>query len=126
MLIKPTRLNGVHPDLITVINLAGKEVDLFVLEGVRSKERQKKLVARGASKTMNSKHLLQPDGFAHAVDVAPYVDTDSDGDLEISWHWPDYYVIEKVIKEVAKECGIDLQWGGDWKSFKDGPHWQLA
>lgn len=126
ILINAKKLNGVHPDLITLINIASRECDLYVLEGVRNIKRQKLLVARGSSKTMNSKHLLQTDGFSHAVDVAPWVDTDGDGDMEISWAWPDYHVIAPIIKQVSDDLGIGVTWGGDWKTFKDGPHWQLT
>lgn len=126
MLFRAKRLIGVHPDLITVVNLVGKERNIIVIEGVRTVERQQKLVARGSSTTMNSKHIVQPDGFAHAVDIAPYFDTDNDGDLEPSWAWVDYYPLAEAMKECAEKYGIKLQWGGDWKKFKDGPHWQLA
>ena len=126
MIVNLKRLNGVHPDLITIMNLIGQKHDIAILEGVRTPERQKKLVARGSSKTMNSKHIIQSDGFAHAVDVTPFFDTDGDGDSEVSWAWPDYYPLAHAIKMKAKELGIVLQWGGDWKTFKDGPHWQLV
>jgi peptidoglycan L-alanyl-D-glutamate endopeptidase CwlK len=125
MLINSIKLNGVHPDLITVINLASRDTDLYVIEGVRDLDRQRRLVKRGASKTLKSKHLMQDTGFAHAVDVAPYVDTDADGDREISWAWPDYYPLAEVIKRVARDLSIPLTWGGDWQHFKDGPHWEL-
>ena len=110
------RLDGVHPDLVAVVQRAIEitEIDFTVLEGVRSIERQRKLYASGASKTLNSRHLT-----GHAVDLAPYVDG------AVSWHWPQYYVLEKAVKAAADELGIPIVWGGDWSSFKDGPHWQL-
>jgi len=110
------RLIGVHPDLVIVFAVAiqRSEIDFAVLEGVRTIERQKKLVEQGASKTMKSRHLT-----GHAVDVAPYVDG------EIRWDWPLYDRIAKTIKQAAADCHITVEWGGDWKSFKDGPHWQL-
>lgn len=110
------RLRGVHPDLVKVVERAIQitQVDFTVLEGFRSVARQRKLVKSGASKTMNSRHLT-----GHAVDLGAYVDG------EISWHWPHYYVIEKAMKQAAKELGVIIEWGGDWKSFKDGPHYQL-
>ena len=66
------KLKGVHPDLVKVVKEAIKHVDFTVLEGVRSLERQEELVRQGKSKTMNSKHLVQIDGYAHALDIAPY------------------------------------------------------
>lgn len=110
------RLNGVHPDLASVVKLAieRSEVDFMVTEGLRSKERQKELVAAGASKTMNSRHIT-----GHAVDLAAYVNG-------IRWDWPLYEKIAKAMKQAAYELNIKIEWGGDWKSFKDGPHFQLS
>lgn len=109
------RLNGVHPDLVSVVKLAieRSEVDFMVTEGLRSKERQKELVAAGASKTMNSRHIT-----GHAVDLAAYVNG-------IRWDWPLYEKIAKAMKQAAYELNIKIEWGGDWKSFKDGPHFQI-
>ena len=116
------RLKGVHPDLVRVVQRAIEisDIDFTVLEGLRTVERQRQLVAQGASKTLNSRHLT-----GHAVDLAPFLDTDGDGDREISWHWSHYHRLAPVIKRAAKECGVTITWGGDWKSFKDGPHWEI-
>ncbi len=116
------RLIGVHPQLVRVINRALElsPIDFTVLEGLRTVERQKKLVAQGASKTMNSRHIT-----GHAVDIAPFLDTDGDGDKEISWSWPHYHRLAPYVKQAAKECGVTITWGGDWRTFKDGPHWEL-
>jgi peptidoglycan L-alanyl-D-glutamate endopeptidase CwlK len=110
------RLEGVHPDLVRVVERAITltTVDFTILEGVRTKERQMKLFQQGASKTMNSRHLT-----GHAVDLGAYVDG------EVRWDWPLYYQIANAMKMAALEEGVDLEWGGDWKSFKDGPHYQL-
>lgn len=109
------RLKGVHPDLASVVKLAieRSDVDFMVTEGLRSKERQKELVAAGASKTMNSRHIT-----GHAVDLAAYVNG-------IRWDWPLYEKIAKAMKQAAYELNIKIEWGGDWKSFKDGPHFQI-
>lgn len=109
------RLKGVHPDLVSVVKLAieRSDVDFMVTEGLRSKERQKELVAAGASKTMNSRHIT-----GHAVDLAAYVNG-------IRWDWPLYEKIAKAMKHAAYELNIKIEWGGDWKSFKDGPHFQI-
>jgi peptidoglycan L-alanyl-D-glutamate endopeptidase CwlK len=107
-------LSGVHPDLVAVVNRAIQitKQDFTVIEGIRNINRQRQLVKSGASTTMNSRHLT-----GHAVDIAPW---------PISWEWEDFYPIEEAMKLAADELGIDLEWGGDWKSFKDGPHWQLS
>ena len=107
-------LNGVHPDLVRVVERAITltKKDFTVIEGLRTRERQRELVRRGASRTMNSRHLT-----GHAVDITPY---------PISWDWDDgYYDIADAMKEAARLEGVEIEWGGDWRTFKDGPHWQL-
>ena len=106
-------LKGVHPDLVKVVYRALEltSQDFVVIDGLRTIEEQKVLVKHGKSKTMNSRHLT-----GHAVDIAPY---------PISWDWSKYYAIEDAMKRAAREVGVQVEWGGDWKSFKDGPHWQL-
>lgn len=110
-------LKGVHPDLVKVMERAigCSTVDFTVLEGVRTLERQKELMKAGATRTMNSRHLT-----GHAVDVAPFVNG------EVRWDWPLYHQLAKIIKKAAEELGVAIQWGGDWRSFKDGPHWELT
>lgn len=114
-------LVGVHEDLVKVVRSAAKisAVPFTVTEGVRTVERQRELVQAGASQTMNSRHLRGPGGFAHAVDVAALVGG------KISWDWPLYTRISIAFKQAAAELGIPIEWGGDWKNFKDGPHYQL-
>ena len=127
MLLKSERLAGVHPDLVKVMKKAAESCpfDIMILEGVRSIERQRKLVDQGASQTMDGRHLIGKDGLGHACDAAPVLDTDGDGDTEISWAWPHYHVMAPYIKQAALDLGIKLYWGGDWTKFKDGPHWEL-
>lgn len=111
-----SRLVGVHPDLVKVVERAIQitEIDFVVLEGLRTLATQKKYVAQGASKTLRSRHLT-----GHAVDIAPWVGG------TVSWHWPLYHKLAVAMKQAAKELNVPIEWGGDWKSFKDGPHWQL-
>lgn len=111
-----TRLKGVHPDLVKVVVEAAisSPVKFMVLEGKRTVARQRKLVASGASKTMRSRHLT-----GHAVDLAPIVDG------KISWAWPVYNILGPHIEATAKKLGVQIKWGGRWKRFKDGPHFQL-
>ena len=110
------RLKGVHPDLVKVVERAIQitPIDFTVLEGLRTVARQKQLVAAGASQTMNSRHIT-----GHAVDIAPLLNG------KVSWDWPLYNKIAPFIKQAAKDVGVPIEWGGDWKTFKDGPHWQL-
>ena len=110
------RLQGVHPDLVKVVERAIEmsPVDFTVLEGLRSPERQQTLVASGASQTLNSRHIT-----GHAVDLGAWVDN------QVDWSWPLYHQIANAMKAAANELGIPIVWGGDWKTFKDGPHFEL-
>lgn len=110
------RLEGVHPDLVAVVEAAAEvtEVDFIVTEGLRTKERQEQLVRAGASKTLKSRHLT-----GHAVDLAAKVGN------EVRWDWPLYHKLAAAMKDSAAALGIEIEWGGDWKSFPDGPHFQL-
>ncbi|MEE9351506.1 MAG: M15 family metallopeptidase [Thiotrichaceae bacterium] len=111
------KLEGVHTDLVRVVVLAIQhtKVDFTVLEGVRSLERQEELFNSGASNTMNSRHLT-----GHAVDLGAWVGG-------IRWDWPLYYKIADAMKLSAVRLGgINVEWGGDWETFKDGPHFQLS
>jgi len=115
------KLDDAHPDLEKVIRRAAElsDIPFAVLEVKRSMERQRHLVAKGASRTMKSRHLPGKDGKSRAVDIAPL---DSG---QVSWAWPLYHKLAPVVKQAAKELGVPIEWGGDWKTFKDGPHWQL-
>ncbi len=112
-----SRLVGVHPDLVRCVERAIQitEVDFMVVEGVRDLRRQRELVARGASTTMNSRHLT-----GHAVDLCAYVDG------ELIWKQPEAGKVAAAMKQAANEFGVALEWGGDWRSFIDTPHFQLA
>lgn len=120
------RLQGVHPDLVRVVKRASTilrykddRVDFSVGEGVRTLARQKELYAKRASQTMNSRHLVSPNGFSHAVDLVALVGG------QVTWSWEPYFDIAEAMKQAALELNIPIEWGGDWKSFRDGPHFQL-
>lgn len=109
-------LEGVHPDLVKVVRRALEltEVDFVVVEGIRTLEKQKQYFDSGASKTMNSRHLT-----GHAVDLIAWVNR------TVDWNLVHYKRIAAAMKEAGRELGIPVEWGGDWKTFKDGPHFQL-
>ena len=115
------RLEGAHPDLRKVFMRAAEitDLDFTILEVLRTTNRQKLLVKQGASKTMKSRHLASHDGLSRAVDAAPVIDGN------VSWDWPLYHRLAKIIKQAAKDVNVPIEWGGDWRTFKDGPHWQL-
>ena len=117
------RLASVHPDLIRIVERARLAVPFIVVEGLRTRERQERLVAIGASRTLASRHLT-----GHAVDLAYWLD-DGDGAPEageVRWDWPLARKIATAMKTAAAEEGVALVWGGDWKSFPDGPHFELS
>jgi peptidoglycan L-alanyl-D-glutamate endopeptidase CwlK len=110
------RLVGVHADLVQVVERAIEitTVDFTVLEGLRTPERQKALRDAGASQTLNSRHIT-----GHAVDLGALIDG------EVRWDWPLYHKIAAAMKEASKELNVTIVWGGDWRTFKDGPHFEL-
>ena len=125
-------LRGVHPDLVRVVKraISISSVDFTVIEGLRTVARQKELVAKGASKTMRSRHLS-----GHAIDIAPYVAG------QVRWDWPLFLPIAEAMKKAAEIEDVRIRWGGTWKllsaisgpitakvlsrSFPDGPHFEL-
>jgi peptidoglycan LD-endopeptidase CwlK len=113
------RLHGVHADLADVVRRAQDfmpaGLGFIVIEGVRSAARQAELVRVGASRTHNSRHLT-----GHAVDLAVTLAG------EVRWDWPLYDVLAKAMKMAAADLGVKIVWGGDWLSFRDGPHFELA
>lgn len=110
------KLLGVHSELAGVVRKAIQltTTDFKVIEGVRTLEKQREYFEAGKSRTMKSRHLT-----GHAVDLAPIVDG------TISWEPQDFYPIAVAMKNAAKANGVDIEWGGDWKSFVDMPHFQL-
>lgn len=111
-----TQMQGVHPDLIAVIETAIQlsSVDFMVTEGRRDSARQAALVRAGASRTLNSRHLT-----GHAVDVAALIEG------QVRWDWPLYGRIAGAFKTAARDLGVPLIWGGDWPRLRDGPHFEL-
>ena len=104
------KLEGVHPAMTGVVERAIQltDVDFGVTQGVRTLDEQKANVAAGRSQTMASKHLLQDDGFSHAVDVVAYVGSD------VSWELNMYDNICDAFKTAAEEVGCSVKWGAAW------------
>ena len=99
-----------HPDLVKVVERAIRitKQDFSVHDGMRSLAEQKRYVARGVSKTLKSKHLKQPDGHGHAVDLVPYING------KFRWEWEPIYEIAAAVHRAANELGVRLRWGGVW------------
>ena len=99
------RLRGVHPKLVNVLNELIKIMDVTIIEGLRSEERQKELLEQGKTKTKFSKHIK-----GKAVDLAPY---------PIDWEDRERcHYMGGMIRGIGKQLNTDLRWGGDW--YSDG------
>jgi len=129
------RTRGVNESLVLVMREAfarwhrqGKRV--AITEGLRTRERQAELVRKGASRTMNSKHIV-----GKAVDV---VILKANG--EADWTPASYTAFARVVAQVALEMGVPIRWGGSWRwisgpdchdypyvgaRFFDGPHFEV-
>lgn len=110
------KMVGVNQKLVEVVKLAitKSPFDFSISEGLRTVERQKELVAQKKSQTMKSRHLV-----GEAVDICVLVNG------KANWDFENYRKVADVFKECAKELGVKITWGGDWTSFKDGPHFQI-
>ena len=99
------RLKGLDQDLIDVVQRAIDitEIDFGVSEGLRTLERQKELVEKGASQTLKSKHL-----GGKAVDLVAYIGP------RVSWELKVYDDIADAMRQAAKELDVTLRWGAAW------------
>ena len=102
-------LSEAHPKLQELFNEVIKHFDCSVISGKRTIEQQRLLVAKGASKTMNSRHIQRKgELFCRAVDVIAY---------PIKWgNWKRHYYFGGFVMGIAKKMGINIRWGGDWDS----------
>ena len=99
------RMKGVHPDLVKVVEKAitFTKIDFGVIEGLRTEEKQKELVASGASQTMKSKHLT-----GDAVDLMAYVNGRG------CWEIGVYDEVADAMKQAAYEEDVMIRWGAAW------------
>lgn len=114
-------LVGVDSRLVKVVERASEIIaelnnglGFIVTEGVRTEARQAELFKAGATRTMKSYHLV-----GKAVDLAATVGG------EVRWFMPLYRTLSEAMKKAAKEQNVTITWGGDWVTFKDGPHFQI-
>lgn len=116
MIKNEAELKGVHPHLAAVVREAAKFTDFQVLDGLRTASEQAVNLKHGATKL---KHSLHQDGLA--VDLGVLVNG------KVVWKpWSLYEAQARVVKVAAARLGVKIEWGGDWKTFKDGVHFQLA
>ena len=127
--------------------LTEAQIHVLIVDTLRTPAEQADNIARGVSWTLNSKHLVQPDGYGYAVDLVPYIDG------QLRWEWPAIYPIAWAVRKAALELDTELIWGGVWDrpmselgdtadaikrdvveytkrhpgpDFLDGPHYQLV
>lgn len=116
-------------------------MDHSIIDGVRTVAEQQKNIAKGVSKTMDSKHLPQADGVSHALDMMPFpvewgkVDKglNAVANVDRTLQVLRAYYFQGVVKGIAIMMGIDIRQGVDWdsdtkfddQSFHDIPHVEL-
>lgn len=112
------RMRGMHPDLIDIIETTADRLPFAIgipKDGhLRTEAEQRRMVETGASQTMNSRHRT-----GHAVDLFAEIDGKD------VWTKPHSRIIAEMMQAVATEKGINITWGGTWKSG-DTPHFELS
>lgn len=127
-------LAGVHPTLVRILSEVTEFFDCTILGGTRTVEEQKQNVAKGLSKTMNSLHIVQEDGYGHAVDVAPNPQQwDNSPPSGLTKYEVEQVAFLFFVKGYAKAQGVELRIGADWNgnnltqdnTFNDLDHIEL-
>jgi peptidoglycan L-alanyl-D-glutamate endopeptidase CwlK len=115
------KFRGVHPDLIRVARRAITitTVDFGIADGLRSLELQQTYVAEGKSKSLNSKHLAQSDGYSHAIDVYGFANGKASYDMKHMRPVMQAFVTAAILE------GVKIKLGGLWPTFVDTPHIEL-
>ncbi len=110
------KLTTVIPELQAVMRRALElsPIDFGISEGRRSIERQRELYDAGKSQTLKSRHII-----SRAVDVYAWVGG------AVSWNMDHYHMINEAVQQAAQELGEEIIWGGSWRTFKDGVHFQI-
>lgn len=139
------KMKGVHPKLIELMKkaISDSPYDFKVVQGLRTAEYQNSLYQQGRTKpgkivtkldgyNRKSNHQAKSDGYGHAVDIAVCGHYDQNGiyvkyttDTEM-FDNKKLVEISRHVKAVAKEMGLDIVWGGDWKTLYDTPHYELV
>jgi peptidoglycan L-alanyl-D-glutamate endopeptidase CwlK len=115
------KLKDCHDALKVIVEELANVKNFVVCCGFRGEKEQNEAFKNGNSKLKFplSRHNEFP---SRAVDLAPC----NDGGV-IDWNNIDAFKdLAKEFKRIAKEKNIKIVWGGDWKSFKDYPHYELS
>lgn len=130
-----------HGELIEVLDAvleeATDEQDFAIIDGLRNEREQTLAFQNGTSQAEYAKSYhngsFDEDGIWHddisdAADVMPYPIEWPDKEKDLPYEYVHkmlriYDLAYRILKK-ADELGIALEWGGMFKSFFDGPHYQ--
>ncbi|MBE8577941.1 M15 family metallopeptidase [Vibrio sp. OPT18] len=112
---------GVHDRLKAVTRRALElsPYDFGITSGKRTAAEQKAMFDKGASK-IDGTNKISKHQTGTAVDFVVY---DENG--KVTWEMSYYEAVSKAFKQAAIELDTAIVWGGDWSTFKDGPHIEL-
>lgn len=139
------KMKGVHPKLVEVMKkaISDSPYDFKIIQGLRTAAYQNELYQQGRTRpgkivtkldgyNKKSNHQAKSDGYGHAVDIAVCGQYDQNGnyvkyttDAEM-FDNKKLVEISRHVKAVAKDMGLDIVWGGDWKTLYDTPHYELV
>ena len=139
------KMKGVHPKLIELMKkaISDSPYDFKIIQGLRTAAYQNEQYQQGRTKpgkivtkldgyNKKSNHQAKSDGYGHAVDIAVCGQYDQNGnyvkyttDAEM-FDNKKLVEISRHVKAVAKEMGMEIVWGGDWKTLYDTPHYELV
>lgn len=139
------KMKGVHPKLIELMKkaISDSPYDFKIIQGLRTAAYQNELYQQGRTKpgkivtkldgyNKKSNHQAKADGYGHAVDIAVCGYYDKNGNYvkctTVAEMFDNKKLVEisRHVKAVAKEMGLDIVWGGDWKTLYDTPHYELV
>ncbi|WP_231102321.1 M15 family metallopeptidase [Streptobacillus moniliformis] len=130
------KMENIHPKLVRLMEkvIANSPYDFKITQGVRTAEYQNKLYQQGRTIKGNivtncdgyikkSNHQPKADGYGYAIDICLYIPNEKD--IKKLYDVSKLTAIANVFKKFAIDRGLNISWGGDWKSFKDYPHFEL-
>lgn len=108
--VSASRLSEVQVDLARAVRRAIEltEQDFQVFEGLRDIDRQRELVARGASRTLDSYHLADKYGQSHAVDLVPFIAG------KVQWQDGPCLEVARAMHRAARQFMVPITWGAVW------------
>ncbi|WP_064608612.1 M15 family metallopeptidase [Streptobacillus moniliformis] len=130
------KMENIHPKLIRLMEkvIANSPYDFKITQGLRTAEYQNQLYQQGRTVKgsivtncdgyiKKSNHQAKSSGYGHAIDICLYIPNEKD--IKKLYDVSKLTAIANVFKKYAIDRGLNVSWGGDWKSFKDYPHFEL-